>query len=270
MLTQSVRSCALAVCVLACAAAPARAQYRPRPVATTSPGESYHVELGAGFWNPSADMQITSGAVGSAIDLKNDLGLEDKKFSEFQLVIKFAPKHKARIQFIPLSYTQTGTPKRPLTFGGTTYPAGTAVASTLEWKAWRFGYEYDFVSTYRGFAGVIVDLKYTDVSAALTAGSSTAAASVKAPIPALGGIARVYLAQNLSLTGELTGFKFPGGWIKSTSGTYTDLDLYAMLNFADQFGVRAGYRKFDVDYTMTNDTGTFKLSGPYLGISLRF
>jgi hypothetical protein len=239
-------------------------------VATTSPAETFHVELSAGFWSPSADMQITSGAGGSAVDLKNDLGLEDKKFSEYQLVIKPALKHKIRVQFIPLSYTQTATLKRNITFNGTTYPAGTAVNSTLEWKAWRFGYEYDFVSTYRGFAGMIVDLKYTDVSATVSSGSNTAAASVKAPIPALGGIARVYLAQNLSLTGELTGFKFPGGWIKSTSGTYADLDLYAMLNFTDKFGVRAGYRKFDVDYTMTNDTGTFKLDGWYLGASLRF
>jgi hypothetical protein len=268
MPTQSIRSCALAACVLTLAALPARAQYRP--VATTSPAETYHVELGAGFWSPSADMQITSGAAGSAVDLKNDLGLEDKKVAEFQLIIKPALKHKIRVQFIPISYTQTGTPKTALTFGGTTYPAGTAVNSTLEWKAWRFGYEYDVVSTYRGFAGMIVDLKYTDVSATLTAGSRTGAASARAPIPALGGIARVYLAQNLSLTGELTGFKFPGGWIKSTSGSYADMDLYAMLNFADQFGIRAGYRKFDVEYTLTNDTGTFKLSGPYLGVSVRF
>jgi len=48
------------------------------------------------------------------------------------------------------------------------------------------------------------------------------------------------------------------------------MDLYAMLNFADKFGIRAGYRKFDVEYTTDTDMGTFKLSGPYLGVSLRF
>ncbi len=270
MPTPSIRSCVLAVCVLALPAAPALAQYRPRPVASTSPAESYHVEFGAGFWSPTADLQITSGPSGSTIDAKNDLGLADRKAAEFQLVIKPALKHKIRVQFIPLSYTQTGTPRTDLIFQGTTYPAGTPVTSTLEWKAWRFGYEYDFVSNYRGFIGTIVDVKYTDVNATLTAGSRTGATASRAPIPALGGIARLYLAQNLSVTGELTGFKFPGGWIKSTSGSYADMDLYAMLNFADKFGVRAGYRKFDVDYTLTNDTGSFKLTGPYLGVSVRF
>ena len=270
MLTQSIRSAPVAVCVLALFAASARAQFRPRSVATTSPAENYHVELGAGFWNPTADMQIASGPGGSTVDLKNDLGLQDRKFGEFQLVVKAALKHKIRVQFIPISYTQTGTPRSSLTFNNQTYAAGAAVSSTLEWKAWRFGYEYDFVSNFRGFAGTIVDLKYTDVNATLTAAGRTGSASVQAPIPALGGIARVYLAQNLSLTGELTGFRFPGGWIKSTSGHYADMDLYAMLNFVDAFGIRAGYRKFDIEYIRADDTGALKMSGPYLGVTLRF
>ena len=268
MPTQFNRVCALASCVLILAAAPARAQYRPR--ASTSPAESYHVELGAGFWNPTADMQIASGPNGSSVDVKNDLGLVDKKVAEFQLVVKPALKHKIRVQFIPLSYAQTGAPRSTVTFGGQTYPAGIAVNSTLHWNAWRFGYEYDVVSNQRGFIGTIVDVKYTDVSATLTTAGRVGVAAAKTPIPALGGIGRLYLAQNLSLTGELTGFKIPGGWIKTTSGHYADMDLYAMLNFADSFGIRAGYRKFDVEYVSDSDTGTFKLSGPYLGVSLRF
>jgi hypothetical protein len=215
-------------------------------------------------------MQITDGPNGSTIDLKNDLGLADKKVAEFQLMVKLALKHKIRVQFIPISYTQTATTPRALTFNSQTYPAGSSITSSLAWNAWRFGYEYDFVSTYRGFIGTIVDVKYTDVGAALTAPGVAGAASARAPIPALGGIGRIYLAQNLSITGELTGFKFPGGWIKSTSGSYADMDLYAMLNFTDAFGIRAGLRKFDVEYTLTNDTGSFKLSGPYVGVSLRF
>lgn len=263
---------ALAACALTLCAATAHAQFRPRSApAAVLPAEQFHVELGAGFWSPGADMQITDGPNGSAIDAKNDLGLADRKAGEFQLVVKPAPKHKFRVQFIPLSYSQTGAPRSTVTFHGQTYPAGTPVNSTIDWKAWRFGYEYDFASSYRGFAGLIVDVKYTDVTATLTASNGqTGSASARAPIPALGGIARVYLASNLSLTGELTGFKIPGGWIKSSSGHYADMDLYAMLNFVDSFSIRAGYRRFDVEYTLTNDTGAFTLNGPYLGVSVRF
>src|SRR4051812_43744842 len=137
MPTQSIRSAAVAVCLLTMFAPSARAQFRPRPVATTSPAETYHVELGAGFWNPTADMQIASGPGGSSVDLKNDLGLQDKKFGEFQLVVKAALKHKIRVQFIPISYTQTGTPRSSFILNNQTSPAGAAVSSSLEWKAWR-------------------------------------------------------------------------------------------------------------------------------------
>ena len=273
MLTQQFRSRTLLVCALSLCAAPVFAQYRPRPTATAAPAENYHIELSAGFWNPAADMQITDtaqGQAGSTVDMKKDLGLVDKKFPEFQIVIKPAAKHKIRAQFIPISFAQTATPARALTFGGQTYPAGTAIASTLDWKAWRFGYEYDIRSSNRGFIGVIVDVKYTDVGATLTSGGRIGTASAKAPIPALGGIGRLYLASNLSTTIELTGFDLPGNWIKSTSGHYADVDLYAMLNFANQFSVKGGYRKFDVEYTLTNDTGTFKLDGWYFGAALRF
>ena len=271
MLTLQIRSRALLVCALALAAAPAFAQYRP--AASALPAENYHVELSAGFWNPSADMQITDttqAQFGSTIDLKKDLGLVDKKFPEFQLVVKPALKHKIRVQFIPISYAQTATTSRDLTFNGQTYPAGSTISSTLDWKAWRFGYEYDVTSSSWGFLGVIVDVEYTDVGATLTSGGRVGVASAKAPIPALGGIGRLYLASNLSMTAELTGFDLPGSWIKTTSGHYADMDLYAMLNFADSFSVKGGYRKFDVAYTLTNDSGTFKLDGWYVGAALRF
>ena len=269
MLTRLIRSCALAVCALTISAAPALAQYRPRPAAT-SPAENYHIEISAGLWNPTADIQIADGSAGSTIDLKGDLGLQDKKFPEFQAVIKLALKHKLRVQFIPISFAQTGTPTHDLAFNGQVYPAGTPITSTLNWKAWRFGYEYDMVSTYRGFLGVIVDLKYTDVGATLNAAGRSGVAAAKVPIPAFGGIGRLYFAQNLSATVELTGFDLPESWIKSTSGHYADVDMYAMLNFTDSFGVKGGYRKFDVEYTVTNDAGSFKLSGWYVGAALRF
>ena len=41
------------------------------------------------------------------------------------------------------------------------------VNSTLDWKAYRFGYEFDFVIKNRGFAGFIIEAKYTDVAVQL-------------------------------------------------------------------------------------------------------
>jgi hypothetical protein len=119
--------------------------------------------------------------------------------------------------------------------------------------------------------GLIIDVNYADVDATLTgtaAGARTA--SARATLPGIGGILRIYPLSRLALTGELTGFKVPGSWIKSASGHYLDFDTYATLNLVNAFGVQAGYRSFDLEYTLTSDNGTFKLTGPYFGAVLRF
>ncbi len=65
---------------LFCFAAPASAQYKPRTLDDPATGEKYHIEGGADFWFPTADMVVESeqlGIPGSQIDLKRDLGLVD-------------------------------------------------------------------------------------------------------------------------------------------------------------------------------------------------
>jgi len=257
-------------------AAPARAQYRPRPVSTPPTGESYHIEFGVGLWTPSADITLSSeslGIPGSTIDFKNDLGLTNQKFPEFQVVLRPTKKNKLRAQYIPIKFDQTATLSRDIVFNGQRYVRGLPVTSTLQWKALRFDYEYDFISRDRGFAGVLLDVKYTDVQATLASGSLLEFTHAKAPIPAIGGIVRYYVVSNLSLTGELTGFSV--GWLpdsitKGNTGHYADLDLYATLNLTNNFGVQAGYRSFDVGYFVKTDSGTFTLKGLYFGAVARY
>jgi hypothetical protein len=253
---------------------PARAQFQPRMANQGAIGDNYHLEFDAVIWDTSANMSLSNtalGVPGTTIDLKNDLGIQDQKFGGFELILRPAVKHKFRVQLVPVHYSQVATPKTSLIFGGQTYAAGVPVTSTIHWRAWRFGYEYDFAVAPRGFMGVILDVKYTDTDASLTSAvAPTRTASARAPVPALGGILRVNPASHLALTAEISGFKWPGGWIWSGSGDYLDFDTYATLNFVNAFGVELGYRSFDVDYSLTNDSGSFKLSGPYLGAVLRF
>jgi len=260
--------------LLLCVPSRVEAQFQPRRVTRAAVGENYHVEISAAWWSPSADMTLSNTAsdvAGTTINLKNDLGLKDKKFPGFDLVLKASAAHKFRVQLVPLKYSQTGTPASPLVFAGQTYPAGEPVTSTIDWKAWRFGYEYDFAVGTRGFMGFIIDVKYTDAGATLSSASTgIRSATARAPIPAVGGIFRINPAANVSLTAEITGFKLPGSWIKSASGHYLDIDAYATVNFVNAFGVQLGYRSFDLGYTLTNDTGNFKLEGPYLGAAMRF
>jgi hypothetical protein len=265
---------ALAVALLSIAV-PASAQFQPQPVSdpTPVPGERYHIEAAFGFWRPTAEMSISSSQfeiVGTTIDFKRDLGLVDGRFPELHLVGRPGRKHKFRLQYIPIKYEQAATLERTIVFNGQSYFIGLPVTSSLDWKAWRFGYEYDFIARQRGFAGFVLDIKYTDVGATLTSPLVSEYAVARAPIPAIGGIFRVYPVSSVSITGEITGFKLPENVVEDSTGHYFDVDFYGRFDFNRYVAVQVGYRSFDVGYVVERDLGDFRLKGIYFGFVARY
>ncbi len=256
---------------------PSFAQFQPRPMlddeGDVPTGERYHIEAQAGFWSPGADMQISSeslGIIGNVINFKNDLGLTDQRFTELHVTLRPARRHKFRFQYIPMNYTQSAVLTRQIVFNGQSYQIGVEVDSVLDWKAYRFGYEFDFLVLPRGFGGFVIDFKHTDVRAELNTAFLREFAHVAAPIPALGGIFRVYPVPNVSITGEITGFKLPESLVEDTTGSYIDIDFYGTVNFTNNFGAQIGYRSFDLGYTTEGDFGDFRLKGFYFGGVARY
>jgi hypothetical protein len=262
-----------------CAAAPAEAQYGARRATSNrATGEDYHVELAGTIWNPTPDpLVIYSESLGitpTAVDFVNTLGIEQTKFKQLKVVLRPATKHKFRFEYTPINYDAQKVVKTSFVFNGQRFDIGIPVTTNLQWKAYRFGYEWDFLYRNRGFAGVLLDLKYTDIQATLTAAAVGAAqfTHARAPIPAIGFIGRGYVAPNISITGEFSAFKLPDKALASNdySGKYYDLDIYGTVNFTDHIGAQLGYRSFDVYYKVKQDSGTMKLKGPYFGGAVRF
>ncbi len=265
----------LSAASLAAVAAPAEAQYqRYKPLDNPATGEKYNVEIGYGLWNPSPDIQVSSeslGIPGTVVDLGSDFGITKKKLGEFRVVLRPAKKHKFRIGYTPIKYSvDDAILHRSIVFNGQTFNVGLPVNAEATWKAWRFGYEYDFISRDRGFLGAVLEAKYTDVSVNMASPVTTEFASAKAPIPAVGLIGRGYLARNLSVTGEFTMFRLRNGDTDRYKGSYYDFDIYGTLNFTNNVGAQLGYRSLDVSYTVKEDFGTFKLKGPYVMGVIRF
>lgn len=260
--------------VLLLAAAPAQAQFTPRTLNDPATGEQFHIEGSAGFWWPTADMSIASeslGIIGSTIDFKKDLGLTDRRLGEVRLMVRPARKHKLRFQYIPIEYAQDDfTIRRDITFNGQLYRVGLPVQSQLSWKAYRLAYEYDFISRNRGFGGIILEAKLTDVQASLRSPIVEEFIHAKAPIPTIGGIARVYVVPNISITGEVTGIKIPDSISEEYKAHYADIDIYGTVNFTNNLGVQVGYRTIDVGYVVKKDTGSFVLKGLYTSVVLRY
>lgn len=276
--TSLLRLTAFLLASFVVAASPAAAQFQPRPNDDPATGERYHIEAAIGLWNPSTDMSISSEALGipgTVIDFKKDLGLTDQRFPEFKAVLRPFRKHKLRAQLIPIRFEQQSTLTRDIVFQGQRYRVGLPVNSVLDWKAYRFTYEYDFIYRNRGFVGFLLDAKYTDVFASLRSPINFETIRARAPIPTIGGIARVYVVPNISITGELSGFSIPDAISEEYKAHYADLDIYATLNFSNNLGVQGGYRMFNLGYTIkddsvTTDFGSFVIKGLYFGAVARF
>lgn len=270
-----IRAAAIFVCcvVFCLASAPAQAQYGVKTMSDPATGENYHVEVAGDFWFPTPDIVISSegfGIVGSQIDFVQDLGIEKTRFKQLKLVLRPARKHKLRFEYTPITYEAVGALKANIIFNGIEYPVSLPVATDLQWKAYRFAYEYDFISRDRGFFGLILEAKYTNVQATLSNILDTEFASAKAPIPAIGVIGRVYVAPNISITGELSGLTTGSIGGDDYKAHYFDFDLYGTVNFNNHVGVQAGYRSFDVFYHIEEDDGDLNLKGLYFGGVLRF
>ena len=254
-------------------AAPAAAQYGVGG-SDRATGETYHVEVGGYLWYPTPTIFISSeslGIIGSTIDFVEDLGIDNQTFTQLKVVLRPAVKHKFRFEYTPIGYEAESTLRRSIIFNGQRFDIALPVDSELNWKAYRFGYEWDFIYRDRGFVGMLLELKYTDIQASL-ANSLIGREFVhaQAPIPAIGIIGRGYVAPNISITGEFSGFKLPESIDEDYRANYFDFDLYGTVNFNDHVGAQAGYRRLTVFYKIDDDQGDLKLKGLYFGGVVRF
>jgi len=233
------------------------------------PGEDFHVEFGVLWWRPSPDLMIQTGQLASVgindFEFAREFGIEDKRFSDFRVVLKPARKHKFRVGYVPIRYEQSAVLQRQINFGGRTF-TGPASAD-IRWDLWRFGYQWDFVTRERGSFGLLGEVKYSKVRGSVRSAGRGEVADTKAPVPTLGAIGRGYVHRNVAISGEFSAFKFANG---DFDGKFFDVDVSATASLSRNFGAQVGYRAVTADYVINDDSGDLKLKGIYFGIISRF
>jgi len=261
----------MTACVLL-APATSYAQYSAPDLRTGAVGEKYHVEAAFALWSPSLFGVISSdqfGIVGDKIDFTNDLGFKRTKFGDMRFVLRPSAKHRFRIQYTPVQYEAETTLKRSVKFNGLLYPVSLPVQSSFGWKVWRFGYEYDFIYKSRGFAGVLLEARYTEFSAELNSVIAKESTIAKGPLPAIGGFGRFYVIPEVALNFELTGFKVPDVDARY-SGNYFDWNIHGTFNVNDYVGMQVGWRRMTTFLNIDNDLGDTKFQGLWFGGVVRY
>jgi hypothetical protein len=263
--------CVACVTVLVITSGVASAQYGVPPGTSAGvSGEDYHVELAYALWFPDRDIVVSSeslGIIGSSINAVTDLGFQQETFQDLRVVLRPSRHFKFRFAYTPIKYEGDTLLTRTIVFNGQRYTVGLPVTSELDWKIFRFGIEYDFIARSRGFFGVILEGKYTDMDVMLTAPLINEFTHVKVPIPTIGAIGRVYVAKNVAITGELTGLKLT---IDEDTGRYVEFDVNGLFNINRYVGVQGGYRMLSLEYAIEDDLGNLDLNGFYFGGVVRF
>jgi hypothetical protein len=236
-------------------------------------GETYHLEFSFGLWDAAPGITLATDAVqvaGAQIDGVADLGFVQKKVPDLHLVLRLARKHKIRFEYLPISYAADAVVTRVITFQGISYTLGVPISSALDWKAYRFGYEYDMVYRDRGFFGIIGTVEYAKLRASLVSPFASGSLDERAPIPAIGTTARVYVTRNVAASGEVSIFRVPHELIQNASGHYLDYDVYGTANFTNNAGVQGGYRSRDAWFESAGSSANVKLKGWYFRGVVRF
>jgi hypothetical protein len=253
--------------------APAHAQYGAKPFSDPAAGERYHVEAAGEFWNPPINLMVASeslGLSGTRIDAATDLGLTRKQLFEFRAVLRPATKHKFKISHLPMKYNAESTIRRELIFNGQRFGLNLPVTTDFEWTTWLVAYEYDFLYKDNWFVGFTLNSKFTKTSVNLKSPLATEFALAQAPIPTIGGVARVYVAPKVSITADINGIQIPNSINTDYDAHYFDFDLYGTVNFNEYVGAQVGFRNIDVGYRFQQDEGAFKMKGLYFGGVVRY
>ncbi|OGP15204.1 MAG: hypothetical protein A2054_05760 [Deltaproteobacteria bacterium GWA2_55_10] len=224
------------------------------------------VDVEARYWFSDFDdtIRVSEGsAVGTDINLVDDLGIDDENFVEGRITLELG-SHKIRYGYMPLKWEGSNTLTSSIVFNGQTYSASTNVESELKMDYHRLGYEYDIIDTLNNKLGVIFEVKYFDVEASLKSATLDERESFKAPIPTVGIAAQVGLPFLFSVGGEITG-------ISLGSDAYL-VDGEAMVNLkpAPFVIISGGYRVFKLHLENDDDLADITVKGPFVMLKADF
>ncbi len=269
---------AAAVLVGWLAPAEAHAQFRAPDGGFEAVGERYHVEVAGTFWTPALSGRIASDSldvIGNAIDFADDLGYDRSHLREFRGVLRPTRRVRLRIQYTPVRYAAETSFDREITFGGTPFPVSVPIVSDFTWTVLRGGFEYDFLYTPRGFLGLLLEARHTQLEARLATNTPffspalEAQVLAKAPLPAIGVVGRAYVLPNVALNVEVSGFRVPR-IDDELEATYFDWDVHGTVNLNRFVGVQVGWRRMSTFLSTTDDEGDLKFAGLWFGGALRY
>lgn len=243
------------------------------PAAEAFHDRVFHAEARA--WFPRLDAEVrssTSALAGTAIT-EADLGLDDPDIAPGAAVmVRLLPRLTLRVEGFTAEASGDTRVARTFNFAGETYTVASRVVSDVDATLIAADLGFDVIHTGPVALAVHLGARFADVEARLQApdlglggrvtadevGPAVGVSLILHPMPA------VPLLSSLALVGRVHGFTLGDrAWLIDAEAGIEWLPLPLLA-------VRAGYRHLRGEWEDGGDRAELELSGPFVGLTLRF
>ncbi len=230
------------------------------------------VEFEGHYWitDLTAKAKVTENNIGTDIDFKADLGLTDKNFPEGHFTWYTGPKSKLRLAYTQISYSGNKNVERTIEFGGETYTVGTPVITDLDVKYLRLGWVWQFINIAEGKVkfGTLLEVKGFWIDTTLEAPNMVPpikeSEKFAIGLPTIGVALDINPHKMVNIFAEISGL--PAG----KYGYFLDGKAGIKIIPIKNLSILSGYRIFDIKAENAPDFAKLRISGPFIGATLRF
>ena len=230
------------------------------------------VEFEGRYWitDLTAKAKVTDSGIGTEIDFKADLGIKDEDFPDLRFTWYTGPKSKLRLAYTQVAYSGDKNIERTIEFGGSTYTVGTRVITDLDVKYLRLGWAWQFINIANGKVkfGTLVEAKGFFIDISLDAPNLIP--PIKESEKFVGGLPTVGAALDINPHKVVNVFAEVSGIYAGEYGYFLDGEAGVKIIPIKNVSVVGGYRILDFKAEDDPDFVKLRISGPFVGVTLRF
>ncbi|NIQ37689.1 MAG: DUF4124 domain-containing protein [Proteobacteria bacterium] len=230
------------------------------------------LEFEGSFWitDLTAEAKVTNSIIGTDIDLKADLGIEDENLLDLRVVWHTGPRTELRLAYTRAEYSGDENIARTLEFGGETFTAGARVITDVDIEYIRFGWTWQFVDIANGTVkfGPLLEAKGFLLDMSLEAPSLIPpveeSEKFAGALPTVGAVLDINPHKVVNVFAEISGI-YAGKY-----GHFFDGEAGVKIIPIKYLTVVGGWRLLDLKIEDDPDFAELRLSGPFVGATLRF
>ncbi len=229
------------------------------------------VQFEGRYWitDTNAQVRVERGSIGTDLDLKKDLGVEDQNLPDLRFTISQG-RSRIRFGFSRTSYSGDREVARTFAFAGRTYTFGTRVVSDVDVTHVRVGWAFQFIEAGEGRVrfGTLVQGHGFVVNTLLDAPNLRPPVREEerlgAGVPTAGLILDINPHDVVNVFGEFSGISV------GRYGYFVESEFGARVLPVGNLSLTAGYRIFNLHAKYEPDFARLRIRGPFVGAAIRF